>query len=233
MTTTEHDGRNSQRLRPHGPDDQLTFRCGPDLDCFTECCSDVSIVLTPYDVLRLKKALRMDSSEFLERHTLSPIRTETKVPGRVHADGARRPRSVRFVADQGCKVYAAPPLGVPHVPAGRGRTQRIRRPTTSRFYFVVHEELCHGHGQGKTCSVREWIEDQGIEPYEMMGRLRFAGTHAPSDVEPRAALTPEKPDMFYMACYDLDRFRRFVFETRFLRTVRGGRGERGGLRTRR
>ena len=23
--------------------------------------------------------------------------------------------------------------------------------------------------------------------------------------------------MFYMACYDLDRFRRFVFETRFLK----------------
>jgi hypothetical protein len=29
-------------------------------------------------------------------------------------------------------------------------------------------------------------------------------------------LSPEKLDMYYMACYDLDRFRRFVFETRFL-----------------
>ena len=29
-----------------------------------------------------------------------------------------------------------------------------------------------------------------------------------------------KVDMFYMACYDLDRFRRFVFETKFLTLFR-------------
>jgi hypothetical protein len=30
------------------------------------------------------------------------------------------------------------------------------------------------------------------------------------------ALTPQQVEMFYMACYDLDRFRRFVFDSRFL-----------------
>ena len=30
------------------------------------------------------------------------------------------------------------------------------------------------------------------------------------------ALTPQQVEMFYMACYDVDRFRRFVFESRFL-----------------
>jgi len=29
-------------------------------------------------------------------------------------------------------------------------------------------------------------------------------------------LTPQQMDMYYMACFDLDRFRRFVFESRFL-----------------
>jgi len=29
-------------------------------------------------------------------------------------------------------------------------------------------------------------------------------------------LSPEQIDMYYTACYDLDRFRRFVFDTRFL-----------------
>jgi hypothetical protein len=29
-------------------------------------------------------------------------------------------------------------------------------------------------------------------------------------------LPPPKMDMYMMACYDLDRFRRFVFETKFL-----------------
>ena len=30
-----------------GPDDSIQFRCGKDLDCFTCCCQDVSIVSHP------------------------------------------------------------------------------------------------------------------------------------------------------------------------------------------
>src|SRR5208337_764325 len=62
------------------PDDQFTFHCGLHLDCFTKCCCDVSIVLTPYDILRLKKALRIDSTEFLEQYTLPMFSPEQKFP---------------------------------------------------------------------------------------------------------------------------------------------------------
>ena len=48
-------------------DDQFTFRCGQQLDCFTCCCQDVSIVLTPYDVLRMKRSLGIESTEFLQK----------------------------------------------------------------------------------------------------------------------------------------------------------------------
>ena len=41
------------------------FSCSPGISCFTECCQDVSIVLTPYDVLRLKNCLGISSDEFL------------------------------------------------------------------------------------------------------------------------------------------------------------------------
>ncbi len=63
-----------------GPDDRFTFECRKDLDCFTHCCRDVSIVLTPYDVLRLKRSLGLDSSEFLARHTISPFTGDQKFP---------------------------------------------------------------------------------------------------------------------------------------------------------
>ena len=33
---------------------KFRFRCGPDKDCFNRCCSDVAILLSPYDILRLK-----------------------------------------------------------------------------------------------------------------------------------------------------------------------------------
>ena len=63
--------------------------------------------------------------------------------------------------------------------------------------------------------MREWIDGQGIEEFEMMGAV-VQGAHAARFLGRQRALTPQQTDMFYMACYDLDRFRRFVFETRFL-----------------
>ena len=63
--------------------------------------------------------------------------------------------------------------------------------------------------------MREWIAEQGIEEYEMMGAsFQELALHDFWNREP--ALTPQQVEMFYMACYDLDRFRRFVFESRFL-----------------
>jgi hypothetical protein len=63
--------------------------------------------------------------------------------------------------------------------------------------------------------VRQWLADQGIDAYEMMGAsFRDLMLHDFWDKE--EPLTPQKIDMYYMACFDLDRFRRFVFETRLL-----------------
>ena len=86
-----------------------------------------------------------------------------------------------------------------------------------RFYFVVKEELCHGHGKGGECAVREFIDGQGVEPYDVM-QSPFRRLLAVA-AEQKEALTTEQCAMYYMALYDLDRFRRFVFETRFLRFV--------------
>ncbi|MDY6974018.1 MAG: YkgJ family cysteine cluster protein, partial [Thermodesulfobacteriota bacterium] len=43
------------------PQHILQFNCTPGVACFTQCCQDVTIVLTPYDVLRLKNALGISS----------------------------------------------------------------------------------------------------------------------------------------------------------------------------
>jgi len=199
------------------PDDRFTFHCGVKLDCFTKCCCDVSIVLTPYDILRLKQALRMDSMEFLEKHTLPIFGPQQKFPMTILRMGPETTRCP-FVTEQGCQVYADRPWSCRMYPLGVAKPKNPT-PADQPFYFVLHEELCHGHGecegQGKARSVREWIAEQGIEEYEMMGAsFQELVLHDFWNREP--ALTPQQAEMFYMACYDLDRFRRFVFESRFL-----------------
>jgi uncharacterized protein len=194
-------------------DDCLTFGCRKDLECFTKCCSDVSIVLTPYDVLRMKKALRLDSSEFLDRYTILSCTRLQNLPIvllKMKPDDKRCP----FVTDQGCSIYAHRPWACRMYPLGLAEPE-APNPDEHRFYFVIHEGQCRGHGQGSPCTVRDWVATQGIEAFEMMGasfeRLMthpFWGKGEP--------LTAEQAGMYVMACFDLDRFRRFVFETRFL-----------------
>ncbi len=42
-------------IRPVVQDETFRFACHSQLPCFTRCCADLKLVLTPYDILRLKK----------------------------------------------------------------------------------------------------------------------------------------------------------------------------------
>ena len=196
-----------------GLDDTFQFKCDATLDCFTHCCRDVAIVLTPYDILRMKRALGMDSSEFLSQHTIAPFTPEQKFPVvllKMDSESRRCP----FVGAEGCGIYPHRPWSCRMYPLGVAEP-KSPTPTERAFHFLVKEEICHGHGQGAPCSVREWIRSQGIEEYEMMG-ASFRDLTLHDFWDSGQSLTPEQMEMFHMACYDLDRFRRFVFETRFL-----------------
>jgi Fe-S-cluster containining protein len=196
-----------------GLDDRFTFRCGPQMPCFTRCCRDVAIVLTPYDVLRMKKALGISSEEFLERYAILPFTREQKIPV-VLLKMDPQTRRCPFVGPGGCTLYAHRPWACRMYPLG---VADPKNPSASdrRFHFLLQEDFCLGHGQGDTYTVREWLEREGVEEYEMMG-ASFRDLMLDEFWERGPELTPEQMEMYFMACYDLDRFRRFVFETKFL-----------------
>ena len=196
-----------------GLDDKFTFRCGKDLDCFTRCCQDVSIVLTPYDVLRLKKSLGITSTEFLRKYTISPFTKDQRIPV-VLLKMDPETKKCLFVGAEGCTAYTYRPWACRMYPLGFADPKNPN-PEDHKFHFLLKEEICHGHGQGEEMRVRDWIEDQGIEQYDMMGQpFKELMLHDFWDRDEE--LTPQQMEMYFMACYDLDRFRRFVFETKFL-----------------
>ena len=53
-------------------------------------------------------------------------------------------------------------------------------------------------------------------PYDHFGRL-FKEITLHESFRDGRKLSPERMEMFYMACYDLDSFRRFVFGSSFLK----------------
>jgi len=47
--------RNVTRIEK---EETFHFSCHPSIGCFTDCCRQLELALTPYDILRLKKGLR-------------------------------------------------------------------------------------------------------------------------------------------------------------------------------
>jgi uncharacterized protein len=189
------------------------FGCGPGNDCFNSCCHDVAILLSPYDVLRLKSALGMDSSAFLEQYTVTLSSQEKRIPA-VFLKMEEASLQCPLVSEKGCQVYAHRPWACRMYPLGMAEPKGPAA-AAQRFYFLVEEQLCHGHGGGEERSVRDWISQQGIEPFEQM-QTPFLEFMSRPEWEKPELLSAAQLAMYYMALYDLDRFRRFVFDTRFL-----------------
>ncbi|MFH1091311.1 MAG: YkgJ family cysteine cluster protein, partial [Pseudomonadota bacterium] len=88
---------------------RVRFRCHPGLQCYTTCCADVTIFLTPYDVLRLKNRLELSSRQFMERHTILLSKEKQVIPLVVLKMSDDELKTCPFVTSQGCTVYSDRP----------------------------------------------------------------------------------------------------------------------------
>jgi Fe-S-cluster containining protein len=198
----------------HG-DDRFRFACHPDLSCFTRCCADVNIVLTPVDVLRLARRLGMTTTEFLARHTLVPITKDLQLPVvmlRMGDDDAHR---CAFVGEGGCTVYEDRPWSCRMYPVAMALPPARAGFEPRPLHFLLEDAFCRGREADPSWSVKEWRRDQDVERREELeSGFRDIVSH-PWFIGGRQ-LDPKRCDIFFTACYDLDRFRAFVFESTFL-----------------
>ena len=63
-----------------GLDNRFKFKCHKDVSCFTKCCRGINLVLTPYDIIQLKKRLQLSSEEFLAIYTEPQLLEKTDLP---------------------------------------------------------------------------------------------------------------------------------------------------------
>jgi uncharacterized protein len=80
---------------------------------------------------------------------------------------------------------------------------------------VMDVPFCRGLSSDRIVPLSDWIEEQGIPVYhEMEALFKIIVTNERLTKE---KITNKKiQEMIFMACYDLDRFRRFVLESSFL-----------------
>jgi Fe-S-cluster containining protein len=198
-----------------GEEDRFTFSCHPGVSCFNNCCGDVNIVLTPYDILRLKNRLGISSEEFHDRFALMPFTKDQRLPAVVLKMTEEEGKPCPFLTEEGCSVYEDRPWACRMYPLGLAAPGQ-GEDNEEGFYFLLKEDRCHGHAEGREQTVGQWLDEQGIRPYDEMGEL-FKELQLHPFFEKGGNLTPRQMHMFFLACFDLDAFRRFVFESTFLR----------------
>lgn len=199
-----------------GPDDTFKFACHPGVSCFNKCCGDVNIFLSPYDVLRMKKRLGMTSGDFLDKYTLLPVQKDMTTPVVVLKMKDDEDKTCQFLTENGCGIYSDRPWPCRMYPLGLAAQKDTPDGWRGdRFYFLMQEEVCKGHEEPQECTVRQWLDEQGMDEYDDWGEAFKELTLHPF-FEDGGMLSPQKMHMMFTACYDLDKFREFVFESTLL-----------------
>jgi Fe-S-cluster containining protein len=195
---------------------RFRFNCHKGIKCFTKCCSNISILLTPYDIVRMKNRLKMSSEEFLEKYTYMEIDDKSQEPLVRLKMLDDNDKKCKFVTPEGCTIYADRPASCRYYPIGQGtlRKEAEKGPVNEEFYFFIREPHCLGFQEDKEWTIESWRKDQEADLYDDMNR-EWKGIQLRRNPLIKE-LDSNKQAQIYTASYDIDRFRRFVFESRFL-----------------
>ncbi len=191
-------------------DDSFQFDCHPGISCFNACCKSIDIQLMPYDIVRLKRRLGMDSKEFVARHTVPFEMDHHGMPG---LKLLTKPGSTEcvFLTEEGCSVYEDRPTACRYYALGSMGVRKKDSGRVEDVFFVVKEDHCKGHFEAKTQTVREYRQEQGVDVYDVMNRewrdiIIKKRSSGPTIGQP----TARSFQLFDMCSYDMDSFRDFI-----------------------
>lgn len=194
----------------------FNFECHKGVKCFTKCCRGINIVLTPYDVVRLKNRLQLSSEEFLAIYTEPQLLEKTDLPVVTLKLLDDELESCPFVKDDGCIIYLDRPTACRYYPLGTASLSHKEGADDQDFYFFVNEPHCLGFEEKKEWDVREWREDQGVDIHDEINADWTDLLVRKRSFPPNIKLTEQSKKMFFLASYNLDKFKKFVFESSFL-----------------
>jgi len=191
-------------------DHVIKFRCYKGIECFNACCSNIDITLTPYDIIRLKNRLGMTSSEFLTKYTVPFEFSANSIAG-VKYLPVEGGTACQFMTEEGCSVYEDRPTACRYYPVGLLSMRRADENFDRASYALVEEDHCKGHQEDRAITIADYRKEQGLEEYDEHGRSwRQLILKVKSAGPSIGKLSKTSLQFFFMACYDVDRFREFI-----------------------
>ena len=197
---------------------EFTFKCHPGVSCFTVCCKNVELDLYPYDVVRLKKRLSIDSETFMRSHTELKKGANPYFPTVIlKLVSAGSEHQCPFLDTQGCRVYEDRPTACRTYPLERAVDRNGERGRVSDFYFLTNHDYCKGHYEAQQNSVKKWLRSQHLDQFNQMNdRWAEVDTLFTTNPWKGEGSGGPKQQIAFMVCYDIDGFRNFSEQQRLL-----------------
>lgn len=195
------------------PGKKFSFGCHPGVDCFNECCRELELALTPYDILCLCKELRLRASEFIDQYVVIEQNEKGGFPslylGMVDDGRASCP----FISEEGCSVYNSRPGACRAYPVGRGVTLDTEG-RLNEIHVLLREEHCLGFAESASHSATEWFENQGLDAYNKINDAVLSLLQH-EQIQAEMPFNREQIDTIMLALYKLDEFRSLVSSQTF------------------
>ena len=205
------------------PQDMFCFSCHRGVSCWNKCCYGTDVTLTPHCILRLSRRFELKPAAFLERYTVPGIWEKAGLPvAKLKMGGEGGEGPCIFLHEQdGCTVYEDRPATCRYYPLGLAAIKLKDSQEKANFHFLVKEPHCKGHDEDKLQTVEQFRREQEVQAYDEVNEgwmdilMKMASWKTLGGPQGRDVSAQTK-QMFYMVSTDVEAFRRFVFETKFL-----------------
>ncbi len=198
--------------------DTFSFHCHQGLSCFNLCCRNLNLFLYPYDVVRLKKRLGITSDQFIDKYVDIVLRRSSFFPEVLLRMSENKKKTCPFLTESGCSVYPDRPDTCRTFPVEQGMMYDAETKKKVLIHFFRPPDFCLGRHESKKWTACTWSNDQHAVLYNKM-TLQWAELKGLFYTDPWGNEGPNGPrkKMAFMATYNMDQFRNFLFNSSFLK----------------
>ena len=198
-------------------EETFRFSCHPSVAGFTDCCRQLDLALTPYDVLRLKKGCGLRSEEFLDRYVIMELEEHETFPRFYLTMVDDGQASCVFVSNAGCTLYQDRPGACRAYPLGRAAIRQADT-TMDEFFVLLRESHCQGFQEQQEQNGATYSTEQGLATYSRFNDA-VAALLQHDQIRQGKRFTEEQIEQFILALYNLDQFRTLLFTGQISGTI--------------
>ncbi|MFZ5595982.1 MAG: YkgJ family cysteine cluster protein [Bacillota bacterium] len=150
--------------------DSFNFEC--DDRCMGRCCTNIKILLDPWDVESMARHLGIAGREFIDRYCALEEDPQTGWPYVKLADAEIGP-CVFLMEDGKCTVYPARSRNCRTYPVGRAVRFLPDGKKEEKYFMVERQPFCLGFGSSRQWTLGQWLDDAESRKFYERSDLYF------------------------------------------------------------